>query len=334
MRPALRLLWKQYRFELVAVTLASLFLIGVVVATTWRMDEVRPSTECLTVSMADLEEDELGACADAIEAWDARRQQYDLFSLVGAWPLLAAVVLGSVLVGREVEHRTAQLGWSLSGSRLRWLAWRIVPTGILLILLISALAVASQAMEGARYPMIDPRGSLDEYGNRGLPMVARAFGLFGLAVLVGAVAGRQLPALLVSGVLALTLSWGLAWVFPYGVSPEWVTADASTYSNEAQVRHRSQRGGYRTADESIISWQEADRLADEQVGVEVPNPLGDRVVSLEESEWIERNLDAVELVLMGDKLGEIELRESAMLGLLGLASLGGAAFVVHRRRPY
>ncbi|HET8778229.1 MAG TPA: hypothetical protein VFN76_11265, partial [Candidatus Limnocylindria bacterium] len=61
-------------------------------------------------------------------------------------PFLAGLILGVPIVARDVEHRTALIAWPLSGSRLRWLAWRVLPVLVIAIALVSVLAVAADQM--------------------------------------------------------------------------------------------------------------------------------------------------------------------------------------------
>jgi hypothetical protein len=212
--------WKQYRFELVSIVIAIAVLTVVAAANAVLLNQAQPSLVQLGVCTATDNSLEAPDCAN-VGFWLSLRDT-EIFRLLGAMPLVAGIVLGSVLVSREIEHRSAELGWSLSGSRTTWLMERVIPVGIVLVVLLAALGVAAESLEAARYPEVDPRSSLHEFGNRGPLLVMRGLAAFGIAVLAGAVAGRQLPALLLSGALVVVLAYGLAWTFPYGTNWQWV----------------------------------------------------------------------------------------------------------------
>jgi hypothetical protein len=220
----LRFVWKQYRFELVSVTVGVVALTAALLVVTWQLDEVRLSPACVEEWWRG-SGDDVSQCRAAINAWSARRQDW-MFWLLQAAPYVAGILLGSVVVSREIEHRTAQLGWSLRGSRGRWLLDRLIPVGLVLGLVLMALAAVAVFHEAARMPGIDPRLSFNEYGTSGPPLVARGVAVFAGAVLLGSIVGRQLPALILSGVLALAIGFAVSAALPFGASTAWVAEDA------------------------------------------------------------------------------------------------------------
>lgn len=119
------------------------------------------------------------------------------------FPLIAGLLVGVPLVGREIEWGTAPLAWTLARCRRRWLLGRAEPVGLVLGLVLAMPAVAAFVLEGAAEPAVAPGASLQDFGLRGVPVVARGLLAYGIAVLVGTIMGRQLPALIVASVLSV-----------------------------------------------------------------------------------------------------------------------------------
>lgn len=118
----------------------------------------------------------------------------------------AALLLGVPVVARELETRTASLAWSLSGRRSRWLVSRVVPMlGIVLVAGGITAVLGSGFFDTLR--SVDTYPYLHELGSSGAGLLARGVMAFGLALLVGAVVGRTMPALVIAA--ALVLGWGL-----------------------------------------------------------------------------------------------------------------------------
>lgn len=88
--------------------------------------------------------------------------EVEAFRVFGTIPFVAGIILGSVLVSRELESRTAQLGWSLSGARRRWLVERIVPVVVPLMVVLSAPAIEAvhRVLRGDRLSEIEQREAL------------------------------------------------------------------------------------------------------------------------------------------------------------------------------
>lgn len=316
---ALRFVWTQYRFELVTVLIAAGALTVIAGANAFLLNENQPTPahlETCTATDTSLEEPQ---CSD-VALWLGLRET-ELPRFLGAMPFVAGVVLGSVLVSREIEHRSAQLGWSLSGARAQWLLERLIPVVILVVALLGALAIAAELLEAARQPTIDPRSSLHEYGNRGPLLVMRGLAALGIATFAGAIAGRQLPAVLIGGAVSLLLAYGLVWMFPYGATWQWVP-DAEYQAPGADVAYRRDTSGFRANDGRILTYQQAVAQA--------PNQDDSGVAD----DWVYANFEPVTRVLKGNQLLEIEARESIWLACVALIGVAASLVVVDRRRPY
>jgi hypothetical protein len=234
----------------------------------------------------------------------------------GFVPFVVGLVLGVPIVTREVEQRTALIAWPLSGSRLRWLAWRALPTLVIGLALVSPLAFAADQMARAYFPHSDI--GFVQYEARGLPLVMRTAVMLVAAVAIGAAVGRLLPALLVGIGLSVALSVGLGLALPHWVTPtllgdpeslSWIGSQLST-----DVR-------YRLPDGTVVSADEGEALveaAHEAAGGE-PDPAL-----------------LPEMLLYGvapERYLEVATREAGALAVAALGLAATAAFVVQRRRP-
>lgn len=318
MRVIGRLAWKQYRFELSSAIAAALLLAAIAAIAALILSGNRPAIEHLDSCTA-ADSLDLRACSD-VALWLQFRDT-ELARLLGAMPFVLGVLLGSILVSREIEHRSAQLGWSLNGSRARWLAERAVPAIIVAVVLLGLLAMSGEALEAASRPEVESRLSLHEYGARGLPLVARGAAVFAVALLAGAITGRQLPALIVSGVAAVVLAYGLSWSFPYGAQWHWVS-DAQLLASGDHVAYERDWSGFRAVEGEILTYDQALAHAPNQQDTGAAD------------DWVYEHYEAVTLVLSGDQLGDIELRESLVLVGIGILSVASTLMVVDRRRPY
>ena len=316
MKTTVRLVWKQHRFELIAV-LGALIVLTFFTLQAWStMRSIQPTPDCLRFW---LENAENGPGCDMAPWMDARENGGgNLVGYSAFLPMIGGALLGSLIVAREIEHRTAQLAWSLSPSRGRWLMERVLPILVPFALVLIALAFASELVVGAKGPDVDPRMSLEDYGGRGLPLVMRGLAVFAVALLAGAILGRQIPALLGGAVAIFVVYTLMGSAFPFGIQGEW-QPDAQQISNRWGQPDRYLDYGFQMPDGHYASWEEA-RAA---------TPPGQ-----DPDQWMYANLTQASKVVAGTHLTEIEIRESLLLGVVVVAGLAGTALVVSRRRPY
>lgn len=130
---------------------------------------------------------------------------------VGFMPFAAGILLGAPLVARELEHRTAPLAWSLASSRVGWLLGRVIPIAVLLAV---ALLMLGQANESALLALGEQELGFRQFGLFGPIVAARGLGVLALGVVVGLIAGRVLPAILVTAGLTI----GLVLIVTFGSS--------------------------------------------------------------------------------------------------------------------
>lgn len=227
------------------------------------------------------------------------------------------LVLGVPILTREIEHGTAMIAWPLAGSRLKWLAWRVLPVVVVAGALVGVMAFAADQLAQAYFPHSDI--GFDRHGSRGLSLVTRAMLMFAAAVLLGAVIGRLLPALLLGIAVAVGISSGTDALLRSWVEPTELSQSESVFTGAFPLTYRLE---FRAPDGSPMSDAEYESylqgLYEDAAGGE-PDP----------SRMPQEVLHGV----AASRYPEVLLRESAAIG--GAAVLAGvlAAAVVQRRRP-
>jgi hypothetical protein len=234
-------------------------------------------------------------------------------------PIVVALVLGIALLAREIEQQTTNFAWSLAPSRATWLRDRLIP--ILVVLLVLGLAGGGlgDALMGLRQRGVDPWHNFEALGLRGPAIAAAGLLVFGIAGLVGAAVGRQLPALLISGALI-----GFGVYGAYAVSDGWVQGDAEvgTYDQVA-IGDKILDTLVRTPEGEYISWDEAyQRYGNELDTISYDGtPTG-------------TGLSVATRYVPGERYPAAVARLSGLLALGGLAAIALTFMVIHRRRPY
>lgn len=138
---------------------------------------------------------------DAFASWDTFAE--NLLWVGWGMPVIVGAVLGAPIVAAEVERGTAQIIWSLVLSRWRWLVLRSIPPLIVIVLALTIVGVAAEALHQARAAGHEP-GFL-RYDQRGVILPARAVLSFAVAVSIGAWIGRVLPAVLIAILVTVAL---------------------------------------------------------------------------------------------------------------------------------
>jgi hypothetical protein len=319
MLTAARLTFRLYRFELIAVLAYGLGLGILAIIVTVRLGQINPGLECLRYWFT--QAGELGPGCVGVSEFLGRSEEEAGKVMAAMWllPLVAGVLTGAVLVAREIEHRTAQFAWSVGPKRLRWFADRVLPVLAVLLVAVIVPAVAAEWLVAARSPWLDAVASGADFGLRGPIPVALAFAVFGLAVLVGSLLGRMLPALIIATILAFALRAVVSGFVPFG-EPIVALNPATVYTGlDASFVLDS---GWQTKDGRIVRQDEALALA----------PAGSSQDAA--YTWVASNLVSIPMGVEGPDVWRVEARESVILVVIGSASLLAAALVVRRRRPY
>ena len=238
-------------------------------------------------------------------------------ALMAVLPLGVGSLVGSVIVSREIETRTAGYGWSLSSSRQRWLLDRVVPVGLVLLVAVAIPSLAAVALEQARMPWVSAQDSFADFELRGPIVLARVMAAFGVGILIGSIVGRQLPALVLTLVTCVAIGTYITGMAPFGVAGVPVEANAvsATQPLSVGVAYRDESGQLRTF---------ADAAQTAPAGLS-----GDDLRS-----WVYDHYERVELVVPGTELATVQLRESAILVAIAVAASAAAAQILRRRRPY
>jgi hypothetical protein len=212
------LTYKQNRFEVIASLVVVVAVVAAVLYEIAQLNSVVFPAGCSPNSaygpiMVPVGSDLQGladfACQNAANQFSAIRygtQMHLVQLFLALSPYILAIMLGAPLVAREVEQGTAPLSWSLIGSRRRWLLARVAAILALLVPLLLAFGVAGDLLEGASNPGVSPWATFDAYMVRGIPVVAWALVAFALAVALGTLLGRSMPAIFLSVVATLFLT--------------------------------------------------------------------------------------------------------------------------------
>jgi hypothetical protein len=241
-------------------------------------------------------------------------------------PLLIGMVLGVGVVAPEIEGGTAPSMWVLARSRPRWLWGRMLPSLVAAAAVLALLAVASQVLWLAREPYLpNPWLNFDDASLHGPILVAKGLAAYGVAVAVGALLGRTLPAV----ILATAVIWiGLAGTGTVARSL-WMETEAPNHIVVADPNGDVlaypggyiRGGGWRSADGRIIGNEEAYGLV----------PVGEQ----DPYAWLDgHHLTPVYWGVPGDLFPAWDAAETAGYAVLSVLAVGGAFLVVRRRRPY
>ncbi len=191
------LAFKLQRFETVALALLTVLWVGAATFDVWQMNSLlQAHPGCFGNSAVG--GSECPTALAALNPWDQLAENL-LWINFGA-PLAIAVFLGVPIVAREIELGTSQTVWALSLNRIRWFASRTLPIALLMLTLLIVLAVGGEVLTHVRAAWEDP--GFQRYEQRGPILVLRGVFVLSVAVLMSALIGRSLPALLLSVVVA------------------------------------------------------------------------------------------------------------------------------------
>jgi hypothetical protein len=250
--------------------------------------------------------------------------QWGGFARIGAFltPFALGLILGIPVVAREIEGRTAGIAWTLSRSRSRWLIQRVTPLVVVVVVLAAAVGIGSEFVTRTN-PFadlaIDP--GFADHTARGWMLPVRALAVLLLAIAVGAMVPRQLPALLVAGAVTVALFVGLS----IGMDI-WMTSEAKPIPFEEESRFGPFGGGPRIFG---IAYRE-DATGEVITENDFYNRYADTFVLDGE---MPQGFTQVAIGIPGTEYGVWVLRESAIVGAVAIASGGLALAVVRRRRP-
>jgi len=308
----LRLLWRMHRWDGTFFIGGALLLAAVMMLVAWQLDASRDTVVACYAQPAVSFSAE---CRSAIEWGNLLGGAVGLLGAAATVaPFAAGIFLGAPLLSREIEHRTAPMAWSLSGSRTSWLVWRTTP---LLLLLLVALLVLGQASGALLETAEEAELGFRHFGMFGPVLAARGLTVFVIGVLVGLALGRVLPALLVTALATGALVGGLS------IGRDMVMREEAVWvaiTDQSDTVHMVFDQGFRDAGGTIVTWEVAYNRNPDSF-----DPMtGESDVP---------GMTAVWKIVPPERIGLYVAREIGMLGA-GLALVGLAAFgLVAVRRP-
>lgn len=322
MGTTVRLMFKSLRFEIVAMSAAATLVGVVALYLGWQLGQVGIPNQCLYSNLPFGQEMDpsLDATCEVV-----RQQFYELVNAAGQVlavtvlvPWIAGLLIGVPLVAREVESGTASLAWTLSRSRRSWYLRRVIPLAAIVGLALLLPAAATVVMQGARQPDVDVWASFNDGSLRGPVVIFRGLLALSVGVLAGAVIGRQLPAVIVGGVLAIALSVAV----PMGLEAftdtlaEWRVADQATSGDLMLGSEYRDKTSGAVVDLDVV-YRSAPILPDGNV----------------DESWVQARFEQVVLVVPGWRYPQVVAVESMALGGLAVLAVGVGGLVVSRRRP-
>ncbi len=300
-----------FRLQPSSIGFAAFVCLGLAAFALWLAADMRSVLEACGTP------DEPKACQVIYAFQDTHAQAVQMTQMgIGLAMYGIPLALGVPILTREIEQRTAMIAWPMAGSRLKWLAWRALPVLLIGLVLIGVMAYAADQLARAYFPHSDI--GFDRHGTRGISLVTRSALVLVAAVLLGAVVGRLLPALLIGIALAVGVSTALDASLTSWVEPAELSQEESILSGGFPLNTGFE---YRGPDGRPMSDVEAEAIYQalyEEFGESAdPALLPQEVFS----------------GVAASRYGEVVLRESvAVLGATVLVAVA-TAVVVQRRRP-
>ncbi len=164
-----------------------------------------------------------GSCGNAVPSFLLR---FNSLNLLFAWsslvPALAALLLAAPFV-LDLDNGTYRLYWTQSITRRRWIVTKL-GLGLLATVAVAVCLVVLATWSRAPIDHLNGRMTTNVYDIEGLAPVAYALFVFGVAVAIGALWRRTVPALLVAFVTyVVARSFVDSWLRQRLVSPVTTT---------------------------------------------------------------------------------------------------------------
>ena len=246
-------------------------------------------------------------------------------------PFGMGLVLGVPIVAREVEGRTAGMAWTLSRSRVRWLAGRLAFAALVLVALLAVVVLASGQLAAAIVPNLHLERDFTWVGRRDWLIAARGVAALGIGVLVGTVVGRQLPGLLAAAAVSVLLFTGVSLGMDRLNESLAIVIDPYAPPGGVVDGSLGLDGGVELPSGELVAYAEiaSDTQFQDQTGAiytrwneETGLPDPDSFVG-----W-----DRVRII-PGRQYPLVMARDSAVTLGLGALLVGGSVLAVRRRRP-
>jgi ABC-type transport system involved in multi-copper enzyme maturation permease subunit len=306
----LRLAWAMQRFELRLLLGACVLVLIAACVVTWRLQGTLAATlQCLSSSGAD-------ACEAAIQrVTPFSSASTILHGAIAYAPFLVGLFLGLPIIAREIESGTANLSWSLAPSRGVWLRWRIISMGLLVVVGMAMLGLGGELMTQV-VQLNGMDAGFSDYAMRGPLIVVRGIAVFAIAVAIGALIGRQLPAFLLAGAVTLAVFLGINFTTVQIARAEAVPLSQEQFENAYPIVFDS-------------------ALRDEATGELMSyDAYYDAHPDAREASDMPPDMSPVMFTIPASQYTLYVARESAVLLAVALLAAAVAFLAVRRRRPY
>lgn len=316
MRAMVVVAWRTMRVESLVVVVVALVLAWHVADLAGQLRHLVPADDHCLGQLASL--DPAGQCPTVRDfSMLSIGPVGSALGLMAYLPWVLGGLMGSQVVAREIERRTAGLSWGLSGRRVRWLSMRAGLPFLVVLVATAALSIGATQLFAVRYPWLDPWQNLHDLGLWGPSVILSGLLAFGTGLAVGAIVGRQILALVMTGIACAVLLNMVGMVAPYGATQTVITSEEWD-ARGAWVWWE----GLESREGTFATWDEASRAAPDGIR-EDPDAV---------RRWIRSNFEWVRLGVTGDRAGEVMVRHSGLLVALTLVTFGIAAGSVHRRQ--
>lgn len=239
-------------------------------------------------------------------------------AILAILPILLGLMLGIGAVGGELENGTAAFAWSIAGDRRRWLAERVLLDALYTAAFALVCGTVSAVIVAKLNPGHDIAATFIGYGLWGPILVARAVCGYAIGLGIGALTGRVVGAVALA-LLLVTVATLAALIVGRSFEPARIIAsdDPSVY-DALPVD-----SGVLTHDGKLVSWFECVKAE--------PTFKNDPDAS-QQSAWELTNCPSAGSYVPGSRMPMVEMRESAVLGIVVLVFAGAAFATVANRR--
>jgi hypothetical protein len=287
-----------------------------------RLVVVSFATLALLATVAGVAYSSTVTCASALSAAECHRflnanpPSTAATAALALLPVIAGFFFGVEAVAREIDEHTVAFAWSVAGTRIKWLAWRVVP-GLLVTGAIALVSgIANAVIVSNLNPGRDLPNSFVGYGLWGPILIVRAYCAFGVGLFVGALSGRPVASIVLS-LLAVTALLPGALLIGRALEPAQVLRSGDPRMIDAL----GVGFGAISPDGDFIDPVQCDKYA--------PPGLDGDGLSL----WMKDNCPFASTALLGPQMTSVETRESFVLALVAIGCAGGTVVIVAKRRP-
>jgi hypothetical protein len=315
-----RLVLKHHRFEVGAAAILGLLAAAAALVISYRLTSIGVPAGCFEQWLTGGGAEGAGDCAGPVQAFAQINEDEagKLLAFMAVLPFIVGLLAGVSIVSRELESRTAQLGWALTPSRHRWLARQVGPILLVIVVVVALAAAAASVLEATREPWY--HSTFGDLSLHGWPVLGRAVAAFSIGLLVGAVIGRSLPALIVAAVLCVLLL-----VLEGMATQAWYQANYEVIADPTALSNGTFDGIY-----GGIAWRTPDgqSIGQEAVFQQVPSGVDDP------NQWLlDHGYTMVTLGIPSTRADELAALQTAGFLAVGLVVGLITIPVVDRRRP-